>query len=385
MPATTRLVAGGVFGSAGGLTAGTSLDGGVGTDIINITDGATYNAANLGFVKNFETLDLSGATGTFDASVATGTGAFTAFQADAGIGGTHGALTLTNIANGFLFSEISAKSANETVADTFTLKTNTANDSAIINLTSVDGNNNGTAQGQLNATLTFTNAVENVTLNATVSAIDTGLKASNYVDTVSVVDAGLKVLTITGNESINLSTTSGGSITTVNAAASTGDITYNFGGVTKVSYAGSAGVDTITFGDGGTFFGGASNDQVTLNATHANNNVLVFKAGTDASLTTSGTVVATTSTTETYTNFQSISDATKAGTAGHDTIDVSGIGGFTGFADGVKTIAGGVDPLGGTFAAQQANFFNDVGGNRGVAVEETGTKHLCVRRCQPRR
>jgi len=357
-------------------TTGTAIDGGEGTDIINIASGASFTKAAVGTLSNFETLDVSGASGTFDTTLAQAAGAFTAYQSDASIGGAHGALTFSNVAStGFVFSEIASKGVNVTNTSlTVTLKDATGtSDAATLKLTATDGNNDATANGQVTLTTFTATGIENVTIGSSINGIDTGLKATSYTNTITTLtDANLATLTINGNANLTIGDlTSATAITKVDAGASSGNITLDLSASTKsVAYTGSTGIDTVTIGDkGGSFYGAGGNDVITLTAAHATAESLVYKASGDTTQTVASgaTVITAASSLETITNYQSIADA--AGS--NDTIDVTNLG-FTGVARGIAQLGAITDPTGGTFNASQANFFVDAGGTRGVAVGTVG-------------
>jgi hypothetical protein len=501
-----------VAGNLATFSAGTVLDGGVGVDAINITNGATLTAATAAYIKGFEALDVSGGTGIYNTSL----GGFTAFQADAGVNGAHAAVTLSNVAStGFAFSEIGQKGVN--IVDTG-LTVNLKNavsttDGATLNLTATDGNNDGVANGNVTlSTFVAGGGIENLTINSSVNGLDTGVSATKYTNTIGTLtdvsstgdntDLGLQTLTLTGNANLAISNAidaaTAANLTKIDASAATGNETIDYHlGAKAVTYLGSAGIDTVNASNGGTIYGAAGNDQITLggatafkagvasvqtldlsaadtgtaagtdtvsvtiggttvttaavdttsdtavaaaikaavegNATtnalvsvtatattdvftykaigaqtaitfngnvdggaavetgtvtqttpgtgvlaaaNTNADTLVYKAASDAQLKVNGANVDATSTVETVTNFLTTNsgDLTHA----HDTIDLSAIGSFTGYARGAMTITG-VDPLSGTFAASQTNFFNDGIGNRGLVLDQVaGSTYVFV-------
>jgi len=369
--------------SLAGFGKGTTLDGGDGTDLINITDGASFTKASVGTLSNFETLDVSGASAsTFDVSLAQAAGSFTAYQSDASIGSAHGALIFSNVASsGFVFSEIASKGTNVTNTGlTFTLKDATGtSDSATLKLIATDGDNDG-ADGQVTLTTFTATGIENVTIGSSINGIDTGLKATNYTNTITTLtDANLATLTINGNANLTIGTmASATAITKVDAGASSGNISLNLASAAgAVGYTGSTGVDTISIGaKGGAVYGGAGNDVITLSApatTHLATS-LVYKASGDTIQTVAdgATVITNGSSLETITNFQSTADALAVPNAPeHDLIDLTNFS-FTGYARNVLDKGTIVNPTGGTFNATQANFFGDVAGSRAVAIGEVG-------------
>jgi len=374
-------------GGAGGIGAyllGTTLDGGDGTgDVVNITDGAAYTAATAAFLSNFEVLDVSGGTGTYDVSLSS----FATAQLDASVSGVNtGGITFSNAPQSFTFNVASAKGADLAVAGGIIelLKTDStapATDSVTVNLTSVDGNNNSIAEGKITIPVLTLNTIENVTISSNISTADTGVKATAYVETItSLVDANLTNLTFTGNASTvvgALSVATSANLVKVDASAATGNVTLNFSLAVKgVQYTGSSGVDTIQAGTGGTVIvGNGGNDQITLIPTGTANDQIVYKAASDAQVTAdvTGANISATSSIETVTNFltNTAAGALGAGYAG-DTISLTNIGGFTGVGATTMVIPTPALPLSGTFAAASTGFFTNVAGTHGVVLDAIG-------------
>lgn len=357
-----------------GAIAGTAINGGTGTNTLNVTDGSTFTTPNLAGVSNFTVLDVSGSTvgaaRTYDVTKGT---AFTTFQADHSINSAATTAHLSNVASGFTFTEKSAASAAlvPDAAYTFVLKTDdataTAADTLNFNMVSVDGDNDANAEGLNTVTLLTATGFEVVNLGGSATK-DTGVAGSSYVQTITTLtDANLKTLNISGDEQFVI-TNALTNVTKVDASTNTGGVTVSANGVTNaVNMIGGSGADTFTAGNAGTtIYGAGGNDNITLTAGVAD--IVVYKAASDVTntVTAAGKVdVTTAGKFEVINGFQT----TVAAAVAHDTIDLSNIGGFSGYAKGVAAV---------TFAdtasigSSVANLFVDAGGQRGVAAFVSG-------------
>lgn len=358
-----------------------SIDGGVGTDIINITDGATLDATTAKIITNIETLDVGGGTGTYDLSL----NSFPTVQIDAAVkGALAGDVVLDNAPDSFTLNVASKKATDFATANDITvfLDDPTGTDNFTLNSTIKDGDNDATAEGKVTISATLSvDDFENITINSTVATADTDVKASSYTTTINNLSAAdVTTLTLTGDSSISFTTFTGAdTITKVDASGDKGNITLNLSAeATKVAYTGSSGVDKYSATDGGNIFAGAGNDKVTLvaaNATTARNqDTLIYKAAGDASLKDADANgdIDSVSTMEQVVNFTTAATAaaSKTGTVS-DLVDVTNFG-FTAFQSGVlnKSIiatSAADAPDGGGFSASITNFFADAGGDRGVA------------------
>lgn len=358
-----------------------SIAGGEGTDTINITDGATWTLANSKLISGFETLDVSGGTGAYDASL----GGFTTVQIDEAVNGVlAGATSVTNAGANFAFNVMSKAKTNADFAlgqtTSIALKDATGtSDTVSINVTIKDGNNDAAADGNVTFTTSTTIAsVENINIASSVATLDTGVKANAYSTTFAdlIVDS-VKTLTLTGDSDIVFTavTNAGNTLTKVNASASTGDITLNASAVTsQVAYSGSAGVDTYTATDGGSIYAAGGNDQITLVAVGGAGtqkaDTVIYKAATDVSFkdaNSDGKIDAAAM--ETITNFTT---AASAGGEEADVIDLTSFA-FSGYAKAAVNkgaLAASVE--GGAFAMSITDFFADAAGDRGVAFGTNG-------------
>ncbi|WP_148305009.1 beta strand repeat-containing protein [Castellaniella defragrans] len=354
-----------------------SIAGGEGTDLINITDAATWTAANSKLISGFETLDVSGGKGDYDVSL----GGFETVQIDEAVNGALSAATkLINAGADFTLNVMSKAKTNADfdLANTtqIVLKDATGKaDSVHINVAINDGNNDGTADGNVIFKTSTTIAdVENINIHSAVATIDTGLKANAYSTTFdNLIIANATTLTLTGDSDIIFTkvTNTGNTLAKVDATGSSGDITLNASAITtQIAYQGSSGVDTYKATDGGSIYGGAGNDQITL-AAAGKADTIIYKSASDVSFTdTNADGKIDAGAVEAIATFTT---AASAGANQADKIDLSSFG-FTGYAaaDAVNKGALAEALGGGNFQMQIADFFADAAGDRGVAIGTNG-------------
>lgn len=359
-----------------------SVAGGEGTDLINITNGAAWQKTNAARTSGFETLDVSGGTGSYDQSLV----AFTTVQIDEAINGTlAGAVNLTNAADTSTLNISSKAGTNAnfttTAGVTVTLKDAAETDSTTVNVTINDGNKDDAADGNVTIVGYTAAGVENVTVKSVVGSTDggtTGVKDNAYSTTFTAATLdSVETLTLTGTTDIIFTafTNANNTLTKVDASGSSGDITLNVAAITKqVAYTGSSGVDTYTATNGGSIYGGAGNDQVTLTAAGAGGkaDTIIIKAATDVSFKDAdGNSKIDAAAVETITNFITAAAAV-ANAEESDVLDVTTFG-FTGYArSAVNKGALAQNVEGGNFATATADFFADAAGDRGVAFGTNG-------------
>lgn len=301
------------------LTLTDILNGGDGTDVLNVSVEGASNALGGATISNIETINVravTGAAASVDASAATG--AKTINSAEGA-----GTLAVTNLATGAAVGVI----GNGTVVNgAVTFAYATATDAATINLSG------GTKVG---TTITNSDAASNVaaaTLNSTgaantIGAIDfdgdtaaslaaltinatTGLTATLTAD--DFVAAGAS-LTVTGAGAVNVG--ANGIFKTVDASSNSGGLTMTLDTVTT-SFKGSTGNDTIT--------------TATLAAPAAN--IIDGGSGTDTLVIAASADVASAALRGSYTGFEKLSNATGASVAAD---------GFTGVTNLITSSAGG--------------------------------------------
>ena len=232
--------------------------GGEGTDTLAISQAAT--AAQAPGVSEFETLRLAGGNITQDMVNFTNNSGFTGLQV-----GSNNTFQFNNVAAGVTGLSVTNFAAG---ADTVTAATVSRLVDASANELTVNG---ATAVGGANASqITTLTANDEETLN-----LASGSVAGESL-TVGTLNAGdLTTLNLSGNSVIvtnaivgasNLATVEAASVTgavTVNASASTADMTFNGSLSGANTLTGGTGADTITGGSvGDTIVGGNGNDTI---------------------------------------------------------------------------------------------------------------------------
>lgn len=369
------------------------VDGGEGTDTINIANGAKLDATNAKLINNFEVLDVSGGTGNYDVSL----NSFATVQIDEAVNGAlTGAVDFKNAADNFTLTVASKAKTNADfavgnaitvtgkdyagttalgTAETFTLVANMR-----------DGNKDDTADGNINANTITVADVEHLVVESNVSTLDGGSKALNaaqHTVTAEFVAAAAETITIKGAGSVNLAgaaTTAIGVVTKVDATASTGNVTIDLSTHAKsVAYFGSEGVDTLATGTkGDNIYTGKGADIVTL-TTAGVRDTFVLKAATDSQIgDTDKSGKITLAGDEAKAGVQqidTITGFTAGGTAASDRLDVTNFA-FSGAQRGVvdaNTLVGTNTDL-----TSIADLFAAPAGDRGIAFSNAGGADLYV-------
>lgn len=353
------------------------VNGGDGTDIINITDGATLTSTTAKYISNFETLDVSGGKGSYDVSL----NSFATVQIDEAVNGAlTGDVTFANTADAFTLNVASKADGTDfdVVKNTIvTLKdaagTTAAGTAESFTLVATlnDGDKDNGADGNINAQTITVAGVENLIVKASVGTVDGGTTAvvsSAYTLTANLVAAAAETLTISGDASVDLSAaTTIGVLTKVDASASTGNVTIDLSTHAKsVAYTGSAGVDTYTASTlGDTIYTGKGADVVTLTA--GVRDTFVLKAATDSQVTDTSKDGKITLAADT--GFDTVNALTAGAAATDDRIDLTNFG-FSGAQRGVVDVTAKV--TGTTDLTSITDLFNDPAGDRGVAYSTIG-------------
>ncbi|MCO6428001.1 hypothetical protein [Nitrosomonas communis] len=366
-------------------------NGGDGTgDIINITDGATLTEVNAAFITNFETLDVSGGTGSYDVSLNN----FTTVQIDEAINGLPvGPLTFANAPDAFTLTI--ANQANDPANDGFFLGFPTTvlgkdfagtDESFTLAATLHDGNkDNLVNNGFIGTNTIVADGVENLAIDAKVGTLDGGATAtavaSDYILFTALASDVAQTLTITGDASVNLLGSGIFAVNKVDASTSTGNITLDFSAQTgSVGYTGAEGIDTYAgsaFGD--TVYTGKGADVVTLEdglladlvTPHDRaRDTFVLKDATDSQITDTskdGKI-----TLDIDTGFDEVINFQVGGGATNDRLDVTNFG-FAGAQRGVVNVTAKVNAT--TDLTSIADLFDSAAGDRGVAysVNAAGT------------
>jgi S-layer protein len=325
-------------------TAGATINGGDGTDILGLAAASIVTAANKAQFVNFETAQLSG-TADYDVTVLSG---FSTINVSGG------AVALKNVGANPTFNITGAATS---VAVTLA---STAGSTDNVNLAlGVAGKNAGTIGTYTAAgveTLTVNSINGNVGTTVNTNKIDLGT-GNDFLSKVVVTGAG------------NFTLVAGGITTalSVDANTATGGLTVTGTGAAKaLNVIGTAVNDTIAAGDtGGSINAGKGGDSITLGA---GADTVLLKAGDsiyDAiNLANPGVGTGTRSTMDVISGF----------TQGTDKIDLTQISGFGSTGQGVAnaTVA---DLAGVTAKLATADIFKDGGGlQRGVLdIQITGT------------
>lgn len=244
------------------LAKGFSVDGGEGTDTLQMsaTLAASFKTADV--ATNFEILQLVGGNGTVNLDN------FGDIDHVA-VGALDGsALNLNNMGNGGLLEYVAGPTQNVTV--------------------SVKGADTGTTD-VLNVTIAADDTVAAGTLTVAnvetikITADDTKLDADGTADTHTMTltaDAATTV-NISGNAGLNLTLTDSDAITKIDASGNTGGLTVDLSEITNaanafVTLTGSSADDTITMGIGNTVTGGEGKDAFTATAAEATDATVSF-------------------------------------------------------------------------------------------------------------
>ena len=244
------------------LAKGFSVDGGEGTDTLQMsaTLAASFKTADV--ATNFEILQLVGGNGTVNLD---NFGDIDHVAVGALDGG---ALNLNNMGNGGLLEYVAGPTQNVTV--------------------SVKGADTGTTD-VLNVTIAADDTVAAGTLTVAnvetikITADDTKLDADGTADTHTMTltaDAATTV-NISGNAGLNLTLTDSDAITKIDASGNTGGLTVDLSEITNaanafVTLTGSSADDTITMGIGNTVTGGEGKDAFTATAAEATDATVSF-------------------------------------------------------------------------------------------------------------
>ncbi len=281
------------------VSTGAVLDGGDGTDTVSVS---LINSGNAAQFTNFETLDLKGsvnnasanATGSFDASLLTGS-TITGIAVSGNLGNTAGGTTYTA---GYTVSKISGTNITLTTTDT-----GTTAGSVTATLATSTGTAD-TASVVFNATSTTTDATSILTLFKT-SGIETvsvssggalGTATAKVANTLTTFEDSSNTtasITITGTQAFTLggvlqnnaapSTTASNvaaALKTIDGSAATGVLTITAGSDDELAnntavstvfdgltITGGSGADVLrNDAKGGVVNGGAGNDSITLTA-----------------------------------------------------------------------------------------------------------------------
>ena len=260
---------------ANGLTV---IDGGAGTDVLMVANGAesTYRSGDDSIFSNFEVLDFSGGYGDYDMELLHDAG-IRAIQAT---GGTGGRVNLRNLQAGF--DVTLAGSGGEARARDFEIEYELAdssgnNDSVTFNFVAMGGEaddpRNSVASdrepvtGEVGATIHLNGIEELVIDSSAVLHAENGGKAEtgDYTNLLVLVSPDLEELIVNGNVGLEIIGDVPSSVDLIDATENSGGVKADFSiAGSELTFRGSAGVDEV---EGGAFddtiIGGAGADRLT--------------------------------------------------------------------------------------------------------------------------
>lgn len=238
------------------LAKGFSVDGGEGTDTLQMSATLAKDFKTADVATNFEILKLAGGTGTVNMDN------FGDIDHVA-VGALNGAVTLNNMGNGGLLEYVATPGQQVTVNVKGAGDTDSTND--VLNVTISDDN-------VVDAnTLTVAN-VE--TINITADHTDLGEDDAPVQHSMTLTAAAATTVNISGDAELSLTLTDSDKITKIDASGNTGGLTVDLTSITNeanafVTLTGSSADDTITMGIGNVITGGEGKDAFTATAAGA--------------------------------------------------------------------------------------------------------------------
>ena len=261
------------------LAKGFSVDGGEGTDTLQMSATLAGGFKTADVATNFEILQLVGGNGTVDLDN------FGDIDHVA-VGALGGTLTLNNMGNGGLLEYVAAPGQNVTVS----VKGADTGKTDVLNVTIAD--DEAVTAGKLTV-------ADVETINIT--ADDTDLGEDGPVEHTMTLTAGAATaVNISGDAELRLTLTDSNKITKIDASSNTGGLTVNLANITNapnafVTLTGSSADDSITMGIGNVITGGEGKDAFTatqatsVNAAVSYSTIMDFKVGDTLAIGSSGT------------------------------------------------------------------------------------------------
>lgn len=252
------------------LAKGFSVDGGEGTDTLQMSATLAGGFKTADVATNFEILQLDGGTGTVDMD----NFGDIDHVAVAGMGGT---LTLNNMDNGGLLEYVAAP-GNDVMVN---VKGADTGETDVLNVTIADD------EEVTAGTLTVAN-VE--TINITADGTDLG-EDGPVEHTMTLTAGAATAVNISGDAELSLTLTGSDKITKIDASSNTGGLTVNLANINNaanafVTLTGSSADDSITMGIGNVITGGEGKDAFTATAAGADpvaatsfSTIMDFKVG----------------------------------------------------------------------------------------------------------
>jgi len=287
--------------------SGSKVDGGAGIDTIVINDAALLAPTSNLVYNNFEVLDFSNGKGVYDLDRV---GSVTTLHSSARLRETVEFINgradsriefVSRDTNLDLYGNVAEQHViGQTVK--FTMKDSSgANDKLTISMTANDARVDNRTNGLVEGNIIETSGIETITLHSTANKLEpdnpaTGTNearvAADYVNGFSYLYAqGSKTIVVTGDASLRLMTAYSDTLTTFDASASTGNVSFNGAtrkaGVadTALNYLGSKGTDYYTATKGGVVFqGNDGKDTVLLYRYEQVKDVIKFNKASDSQL-----------------------------------------------------------------------------------------------------
>jgi len=243
-----------MVGGKAAVSKGDVVDGGAGTDTLQLKD---VGAANISAFSNFEVFDVVGLNTTLDVDILASNNTVTEIV---GSGALAGASTLTNLGAGVNF-----RATGDMGVNTLSLTQKTAGelsvtldaDGAAADL-SVNATNAKTVNVVFDADSTTTAMAQEIDLSAdaatAINVTSGGSKATNDLDVLA--NTKLTTVTVSGAQDLDLDLVGGNVVTSINASALTGDLTVNTADLKAES--------AVNAFDGGMLTLGSGDDMVTV-------------------------------------------------------------------------------------------------------------------------
>lgn len=234
------------------LAKGFSVDGGEGTDTLQMSATLAANFKTADVATNFEILQLVGGTGIVNMDN------FGDIDHVA-VGALNGAVTLNNMGNGGLLEYVATPSQQVTV----NVKGADTGKTDVLNVTIAD--DEPVTAGKLTV-------ADVETINITADDTDLGedeLPVDHTMNLTATTGENAITVNVSGDATLDLDLTGSANITKIDASGNTGGLTVSLESFADVTLTGSSADDTITMGIGNFITGGEGDDTFTATAAGA--------------------------------------------------------------------------------------------------------------------
>lgn len=284
--------------------SGAKVDGGAGKDIIVINDSALLGNSGAVVYSGFETLDFSSGKGLYDLDrVGEVTTLHTHARLRTDVEFTNGRADSTiEFVSQATNLDLTGKPSEQFVVGTnvkFSLKdASGASDKLTISLSALDSRADGRVNGFVEANTVEANGIENVTIHSTVSKVEAdnpattsneGRTAHEYVNSmVNLKAEGAKVVSVTGDASLDLHYIYSTTMTTFDASGSSGDMYFDglqnsSAAKNALNYIGSQGIDYYQATNTGVNFqGNGGRDSLLLYRYEKVKDIIKFANASDS-------------------------------------------------------------------------------------------------------